>query len=366
VHNRLKILVTGLLGLALIYWFAKDLDGRAVLETIKGANWWLLALATILTMATYFIRAVRWKTLLEPISPGVSLSNLTGATSLGFLAVFVLGRTGEIVRPVALSSKEHVRPSASFATILIERVFDMLTVVAFFAVDMLIFTAPKADATMNTRFRLSGAILMALAIATIVGLVLLRRYRGPICDFLNRHLDRFGRRTRKAAVSFVDHFAESIAILHDGRELVVVSAQSLVLWIICAVVNQLVFYAFGLNLSLGEALFVLGFGLVGSLVPTPGGAAGAFHMATAAGLMLLGSTENDAKSIAIVLHLIVFGAAFPVGLYYLLRGGYSMSRLRAALSEDLNSIPDFATDAGGYEPAIGPLGPQQEELKADR
>jgi hypothetical protein len=57
--------------------------------------------------------------------------------------------------------------------------------------------------------------------------------------------------------------------------------------------------------------------------------------------MLLGIQELDAKSVAIVLHLIVFGAALPYGLFYLARGGYSLSRLRAAVREDLTSLHDF-------------------------
>lgn len=364
MRNRLKILAGALLALALLYWFARDLDGRTVLETIGRANWWLLGAATALTMSTYLIRAIRWKTLLSPVSGGVRLNPLLAATSLGFAAVFVLGRTGEIVRPVALSSKEHVRPSASFASILVERIFDMLTVVAFFAVDLLVFTAPRADEATISRIRWSGGLLLAVAIGSIVGLVFLYRHRVGAVDFLNRALTPFGRRVRKGVTSIVANFAESLSILHDTRELLVVSAWSLVLWTVCALVNTLTFNAFGLHLTFVGAIFVLGFGLVGSLVPTPGGAAGAFHMATAGGLMMLGTGESESKSIAIVLHLIVFGSALPLGIYYMLRGGYSFSRLKAALSEDLNSVPDFATNVG-YEPVIEGLTPR-EEVKADR
>lgn len=363
MRNRLKMLAGAVLGLAFIYWFAKDLNGHEVLETIKRANWWLLAAATALTMATYAIRAVRWRALLDPVRPGVPVNSLLAATSLGFSAVFVVGRTGEIVRPVALSSKEHIRPSASFATILVERIFDMVTAVTFFAVPLVVFTAPNADHDTIIRVRWAGATLAFVAVASVVGLVALYRYRVGAVAFLNRALEPLGRRIRKGVTSVVAHFAESLSILHDRKELVVVSAWSVLLWVVCAVVNSLTFSAFGLRLSLLGAIFVMGFGLIGSLVPTPGGAAGAFHMATAVGLMMLGVRENDAKSITIVLHLIVFGSALPLGLYYLARGGYSLSRLRAAVSEDLNSMPDFATDVG-YDPAINELG--RTEVKADR
>jgi glycosyltransferase 2 family protein len=364
VRNRLKILAGALLGLALIYWFAKDLDGDAVLTTIRQANWGMLAAATLLIASTYAIRAARWRALLAPVHPGARYSSLFAATALGFAAVFLFGRTGEIVRPVALSSKEHVRPSASFATILVERIFDMMTVVALFAVDLLAFAPTNADVETVSRIRWSGATLLAIALCSIFGLVVLHRKRVAVVDFLNRRLEPFGRRVRKGATSLVSNFAESLSILHDARELVIVSGWSVLLWGVCAAVNLLVLNAFDLHLSLGAAVFVLGFGLVGSLVPTPGGAAGAYHMATAGGLMMLGTDATDAKSIAIVLHLIVFGTALPFGVYFVMRGGYSLSRLKAALSEDLNSIPDFAS-AGGYDPAIESLTPS-DEVKADR
>jgi uncharacterized protein (TIRG00374 family) len=357
------MLAGAVLGLALVYWFAKDLDGHAVLATIGRANWWLLGAATLLTMSTYLIRAVRWRALLDPVRPNVGVSPLLAATSLGFAAVFVAGRTGEIVRPVALSSKEHIRPSASFATILVERIFDMVTAVAFFAVPLVVFTAPNADLDTIARVRWAGATLAFVAVASVVGLVILYRFRVGAVAFLNRTLEPFGRRLRKGVTSLVSHFAESLSILHDRKELVVVSAWSVLLWVVCAIVNSLTFSAFGLHLSLLGAIFVMGFGLIGSLVPTPGGAAGAFHMATAVGLMMLGVGENDAKSITIVLHLIVFGSALPLGIYFLVRGGYSLTRLRAAVSEDLNSMPDFATDVG-YEPAINGL--SHTEVNVDR
>lgn len=364
MRKRLQILVGALVGVGLIWLFLRDLDGRAALETIRGANWWMLGAATLLTMSTYLIRAVRWRTLLEPVSPGVHLSNLFNATTLGFLAVFLVGRTGEIVRPVALSSKEHVRPSASLATILMERVFDMVTVVAFFGVDLLLYKPPRADAETISRIRTAGGVLMAIAVGSIFGLLMLHRHRVGAVSFLDGALAPFGRRIRKGVTSLVTHFAEALSILHDKKELFIVSAWSVLLWLVCAVTNLLIFRAFGLNMTMGAAVFVLGFGLVGSLVPTPGGAAGAFHVATAGGLILLGVLENDAKSIAIVLHLIVFGSALPLGVLTLLRGGYSLSRLRAALSEDLNSVHDFS-DPVDFEPSLTPVAPA-DGAQADR
>ena len=84
MSNRLKIFAGAILGLALIYWFVHDLDVPSVLATIKSANWALLVLGVLLTMATYLIRAIRWKVLLDPVIPDIHVGNLFAATSLGF------------------------------------------------------------------------------------------------------------------------------------------------------------------------------------------------------------------------------------------------------------------------------------------
>ena len=97
-----------------------------------------------------------------------------------------------------------------------------------------------------------------------------------------------------------------------------------------------------------ETIFVLGWSLVGSLVPTPGGAAGAFHAATAAGLIFLGVPRDTAAAISIVMHVIDFGPALIFGVFYIIKGDISLSRLRSLTSseavehavEDEKAVPD--------------------------
>lgn len=345
MRSRLKFVLFAALGLVLIYVFARDLEWARVWEAVQGARWSYLALALVLVLATYVVRALRWRTLLGPVAPGVSLWNLIAATSIGFSAVFLLGRTGEIVRPVALSSTEHVRPSASFATIMIERIFDSTCIVLIFAGNLLFFDRPLVGGMSLAPIRWAGGLLLLACVTGIFFLTMLRRHRVATLAFLDRTTGRFGKRFRRMTLSFVGNFAEALSVLHDGRELLIASAWSVLLWGIGIFDNQLILLAFGLDATPSDAIFVLGFAMVGSLVPTPGGAAGAFHAATQNGLMLLGTEENLAAAVSIVMHLAAFGTALLPGFYFFARGGISMSRLRAALSEDLNSQADFQAAA---------------------
>jgi uncharacterized membrane protein YbhN (UPF0104 family) len=119
-------------------------------------------------------------------------------------------------------------------------------------------------------------------------------------------------------------------------------------WLTITLGNLLVLRAFGLPFGMTETIFVMGWALVGSLVPTPGGAAGAFHAATAAALIFLGVNREKAAAVSIVMHLVDFGPALVLGLFYLVRGDISLARLRSLTSseavehavEDEKVIPD--------------------------
>jgi len=138
-------------------------------------------------------------------------------------------------------------------------------------------------------------------------------------------------------VSMLDHLAKSLKVLAYAREFVVASFWTALLWFTIIVSNLLILRAFGVEFGFRETIFMLGFALVGSLVPTPGGAAGAFHAAAAAGLIFLGVKRELAAAISILLHLVDFGPALAFALYYLVRGDVTLLRLR---SESTHVAPD--------------------------
>jgi uncharacterized membrane protein YbhN (UPF0104 family) len=130
-------------------------------------------------------------------------------------------------------------------------------------------------------------------------------------------------------------------VLVDARELFITVGWTVLLWAAITFSNWLLLRAFGLQFGLSETVFVMGWALVGSMVPTPGGAAGAFHAATAAGLIFLGVARAEAAAATIVLHLVLFGPAVFFGLYYFLRSDVSLAGLRhLAATADKQALAD--------------------------
>lgn len=325
------------LALAILWWFGRKLNWGEVRQAVNHANPYLLGLAGLLIAVAYVFRATRWGALLAPLCRA-NLRNLYIATTVGFGAVFLLGRTGEVVRPVVLPMLDpNVRPSASFVTIMVERIYDMIAVVLLFAINLLWFRPPANAGVEFGRVRMVGIILLLVALAGVFGLTQFRKKSKGAINWIKKTLEgkRFiPARLTRAILSILEQLASALRVLVDARELAVTVGWSALVWLAIAFANLLVFRAFGLPFGITQTVFVLGFSLIGSLVPTPGGAAGAFHAATAAGLISLGVQRDTAAAISIVLHIIDFGPALLFGVYYIIRGDINLSRLRAKTSSE--------------------------------
>jgi uncharacterized protein (TIRG00374 family) len=308
-----------------------------VRQAVSHANPYLLGLAALAISFAYVFRAARWGALLAPLGRA-GLRNLFIATTVGFGAVFLFGRTGEVVRPVVLPMRDpRIRASASFVTIMIERIYDMLAVVSLFAVNLLWFRPPADAGGEFGRVRMVGIILLLVALLGVFGLTQFRRKSQGAIGWVKNTLERrrfVPARLTRAVISMLEQLASALRVLVNARELAVTVGWSALVWFSIALANFLVFRAFGLHFGITETIFVLGWSLVGSLVPTPGGAAGAFHAATAAGLIFLGVQRDTAAAISIVLHLVDFGPALIIGVYYIARGDINLSRLRARTSSE--------------------------------
>jgi glycosyltransferase 2 family protein len=337
LRKHLKFIALVALAALILWWFGRGLNWAEVRESFKQADARLLAASVLVVCLTYVLRAYRWRALLAPLTPA-NLRALFIATTVGFGAVFLFGRAGEVVRPVVLPLRDRrVRPAASFVTIMVERLCDMVAVVVLFAVNLLWFRAPNGDPTQFAHVREAGMILLFAVLSGVAALVWFERQSGRATRWLDQRLARWKfvpQRIRQMIVSTLEQLAIALKVLAHPRELLVTVTWTALLWLAIAVANWLVIRAFGLPFSFAATVFVLGWALVGSLVPTPGGAAGAFHAATAAGLIFLGVAREQAAAAAIIIHLVDFAPAVLIGLYYLVRGDISIARLRELTSPD--------------------------------
>jgi uncharacterized protein (TIRG00374 family) len=335
VSKNLKSVLILAIGLGLAWWFISRLDLDTVGAHLRNARIWPLLLAALLINLTMFARSLRWQALLSPIRQ-TKFSNLFAATSVGFGAIFVIGRAGEIIRPAVLSLRERIKPTATFATILIERLFDTTAVVSLFAANLLFFKLPtdRSNANALDAIRSVGLGLLIGVAVGIALLALLRLKAAAVIEWVKRRGAWLPKKLSYPLLNFISHLADGLSVLLNLRALAVTIFFTACVWGLVSAATWLTLFAFGLNFPISHTIFVLGFGLVGSVAPTPGGSAGAFHAAAAKGLEFLGLDPNLAASIAIVYHLIAFGPPFVIGLFYLIRDDISLGQLREMIASE--------------------------------
>lgn len=346
MRPRARTVVIFLLTLALLAYFLRDADPAAMWAETRRADPWLLVAALGFTAMTYVLRAWRWQSLLAPIGP-TRFSVALRTTIIGFAASGILpARAGEVLRPYLLARQEGLPATAAFATIILERLLDMATVLLLFAV--FVFTVPPGalatSAEQWSDVKFWGAVSAA---ASVVGLMVLFALAG--------HPERLGRATlriervlpqalaRKVA-GFVETFAQGLAVMRDPARLLAALAQSFPLWLSIAAGIWLTSRAFHITFPFPASFLVATLLVVGVAVPTPG-AIGGFHAAYQIAVVTFFNAPQDrAKSAAIVLHAISFVPVALVGMALMAREGLTFS-----------GASKMAAEAGSAAAPVPPL-----------
>lgn len=365
MRKYLKFVLLFLFAVFLFWFFGRGLDWQLVRQSLAKANATYVAAAVLIICLGYLLRAIRWQVLLAPITKS-SLKELFATTTVGFAAIFLIGRAGEIVRPMWLPMRDRrVRPSSALVTLGLERIFDLAALVCFFAVNLIWFVPPPGREEEFYFVEFLGIAMLVGVVFAFVGLIIYQRLSGRVIDFVSRITDRtwIPKRIRKIFLSILEKLSGALAILTNWKELLIVSFWTLTLWLAISIPTWLVMLAFDLPLTFSDSLFIMGFATVSSLVPTPGGAAGAFHTGTAASLLFLRNDipREDAAAFAIALHLVYFAPAIVFGLYYFLHGDISIERFRSLLSSE-HAVEEIESESpNGAQSEVGSL-----ESGADR
>src|SRR6266480_6374361 len=136
-HFRTIVVLALAAGLLALFLHNVDLWGVASAIARARPGWLALSLATM--FVNLAIRAFRWQYLLEPLGRA-TFGNAFRATAVGFAASSVLpARAGEVIRPYFLARHERMSATGAFATIILERLLDIVTVLMLLASYVFIF-----------------------------------------------------------------------------------------------------------------------------------------------------------------------------------------------------------------------------------
>ena len=335
MRSALRTAIACLLTVALVALFLRNADFGKVWDAIGSARMDLIALAVLMTLATYVVRTRRWQYLLEPLGT-TRFGMVFRATIIGFAASAVLpAKIGEFVRPYLLARREGLSATATFATILLERMLDLVAVLLLLAAYLVWFDPGMSvrDSALFSTIRLGGLVMTPIALGVLIVMFLLARDPARSEAWL-----RVGDRWLPARVAsllskVVRRMSEGFGLLRRPERLLASLGWSVVMWLIIGAETWVVAAAFGIARPFTGAWLMTALLVVGVAVPVPGGV-GAFHEAFRLGATAFFGAANDAAiGAAIVLHATSFAPVTILGLYYAAREGLNVKGMKQMTRE---------------------------------
>ncbi|MEO7146187.1 MAG: lysylphosphatidylglycerol synthase transmembrane domain-containing protein [Bryobacteraceae bacterium] len=292
---------------------------------------WLLA-AMPFILATYLGRALRWRVMLLPMRPEASLWRIFVATVIGFTAIVLFGRPGELVRPYLISTKEGVSFSSQIAAWMLERILDLLLVLLIFgiALSQISTSHVRPGPALTWLLRVGGYTAGAAGLACILLLVLFSRL-SPAGE--RRFLDALGflpPAWHTRATNFLTAFLQGMQSTRSAGFVLQLILYSFLEWGLIAASMACLFYAFPATAQfrLTDIFIFLGFVAFGSAFQIPGVGGG---MQVAAVLVLTQFFKfrlEVATSMALVVWLFSFVGVVPFGLLLAFQQGVEWRKLK--------------------------------------
>jgi glycosyltransferase 2 family protein len=316
MRRNLLILAGFLIGAFFLYLFLQKVEWAKVYLAMRAANyWWLIPnIASIFVAMT--LRAWRWGYMVRPLKK-CSFHGLYAASMIGFMASNILpARLGEFVRPMSLGSIENVSRSAAMATTLVERVFDLLTLLALFTSILLFKKFP--DTADLKHLEAAGWIFFVLTAVLTVGMILLKVRTDFTLRWINKFLRVFPEKPRQVVRDICEKFASGLEVLSDTKAILIITLQSILLWVVMALSNYLIFLAFGMSyLPLDASFVVLAVVSVGIMLPNAPGFIGPYQYLTVLSLSLYNVPADNAAACSIVMWATQYFTITLAGLYHL-------------------------------------------------
>jgi len=327
----IAVLITSLF----LFLFFYRTDFSEMGKALREAEYLFILPAILVYFLGVFFRAVRWHYLLLPLR-NVSSVRLFPLVVIGFTVNNLLpARLGTVARAYILGERERISKMSTFATVVVEQVFDGLTLLLF-AFGIALFV-PLDYWLKNVIYIAAGLFFCAFIICLVIASsqALAQRWAAVLARVLPL-------RVRHKVEGWLILFMEGLKVMRSPRKLVAVLVFSAVLWL-C---EGLMFYFLSFSFDLGQPFYGLllatAIANLALFIPTPGGV-GPFDYFCKRTLVYFNVMAAMATAYVAVLHFTLLVPVILLGLIFIWTEKISLASLipargKVKLTEDYGGI----------------------------
>jgi len=306
--KSLRFILPLALSAIFLYIAFYDEDINKILGILSNASIFWTVVLLITMLFSHYLRAVRWKVILNSVKPNASIINIFGAVMVGYGVSCVVPRLGEVSRAVVLGKWEKLSRSSMFGTVILERIIDIIFLGLTVIVSVIIWSEdlyvkfPWLKSTLYITI-----ILMAGVILFIYFLI---RFREKFYVLIIKLLSRFSEKLAHKAAYIFDMMTIGFASLKGTKNYIYTIILSALIMMAYALSAYIGFYTLGMEnikpVTYAMAWVLMSISAIGVVIPTPG-AIGSYEALSKAALVLLfGFGESISLAYAIITHIISY------------------------------------------------------------
>lgn len=317
----------GVLISVLFIWLSlRGLQLNEFWQTVQKANYfWLIP-----GIGVYFIgvwaRAWRWHYLLKPIKE-IPTQTMFPITTIGYMGNNIYpARAGEVLRAVILKRKEGVPVSASLATIIVERLFDGVVMLAFVFVNLSELAKLTGASGFVGNIQQVAIIGTGVFIGALIIFLLAAMFPHSAVKIGAWIIERFTPQRFHAKLSGIMHkFLDGLASLRSPLNVLMVFFTSIIIWLLETGKYWFVMHAFNFQVSFFALMLMNGIVNLATTIPSAPGYIGTFDAPGIAVLTAYGVDQATAAGYTLTLHVALWLPITLLGAYYLAREGIKWS-----------------------------------------
>lgn len=293
---------------------------------ISRANYWWIIPGIAFYFVGVWVRAWRWHYLLKPIK-AIPTRTMFPITTIGYMGNNIYpARAGEVLRAVILKRREGVPVSASLATIIVERIFDGVVMLAFIFINL----PELVRLTSGSGFvgNIQQVAVYGTAAFTAALVIFLLAAMFPVVTarlgqfFIDRLLPD---KMRGQAAGLMHKFLDGLASLRSPLNILMVFVTSVIIWLFETLKYWFVMHAFGFSVSFFALMLMNGIVNLATTIPSAPGYIGTFDAPGIAVLTAYGIPQAVAAGYTLTLHAALWIPITLLGAYYLAKEGIHWS-----------------------------------------
>jgi uncharacterized protein (TIRG00374 family) len=295
-------------------------------DVVKSANYWWILPGIAVYFVGVWVRAWRWHYLLKPIKE-IPTQTMFPVTTIGYMGNNIYpARAGEVLRAVILKRREGVPVSASLATIIVERIFDGVVMLAFVFINLPELAKLTGGSGFVGNIQQVAIYGTAAFVAALIIFLLAAMFPLVTAKIGQWFIDRFLPERLREKVSGIMHkFLDGLASLRSPLNILMVFVTSVIIWLFETMKYWFVMHAFNFSVSFFALMLMNGIVNLATTIPSAPGYIGTFDAPGIAVLTAYGVDQASAAGYTLTLHLALWIPITLLGAYYLAKEGIKWS-----------------------------------------